>query len=173
MAPPTSQSSIDLGALFELHGRRLLRLARRLAAAEAEDLVQETFVRAAERGGLPPDAAGCEAWLVRVLINLARDRERRARVRRRARPLLGQADLAPDDPASRTAARLDIAAALACLAPRRRAVVLLRELEDLDTSDIARLLGIRRVTVRWHLAAGRAELARRLGLGEPNEEKQR
>jgi len=50
--------------------------------------------------------------------------------------------------------------ALATLAPRRRAVVVLAELEERSTADIAALLGISKVTVRWHLAAGRAALHR-------------
>ena len=53
--------------------------------------------------------------------------------------------------------------ALAMLSPRRRAVVVLRELEDRSVEEIAKLLGIGRVTVRWHLAAGRKHLARILG----------
>ncbi len=166
MAPPSR--TLDLGELFERHGRALLRLARRLVGEDAEDLVQEAFLRAAERSGMPADPERCEAWLVRVLVNLARDRYRRARVRRQAKVLLARPDRAPDDPAAEALARRDVTAALACLPPRRRAVVVLHELQELDSGEIARLLGIRAVTVRWHLAAGRSELARLLGLDESN-----
>ncbi len=44
----------------------------------------------------------------------------------------------------------------------RRAVVVLSELEGLDTHRVAQLLGVAVVTVRWHLAAGRRELGARL-----------
>jgi RNA polymerase sigma factor (sigma-70 family) len=44
--------------------------------------------------------------------------------------------------------------ALASLPPRRRAVVILRELEALPVPEIAALLGVSAITVRWHLAAG-------------------
>ena len=50
--------------------------------------------------------------------------------------------------------------ALDVLSPRRRMVVVMHELEDLDISSIASLLGISSITVRWHLSRGRRELAR-------------
>jgi RNA polymerase sigma-70 factor (ECF subfamily) len=50
--------------------------------------------------------------------------------------------------------------ALMVLPPRRRAVVVLHEIEGASTVEIAGLLGIAAVTVRWHLARGRQQLAR-------------
>jgi len=49
---------------------------------------------------------------------------------------------------------------MATLAPRRRAIVILYELEGTAIGDIASLLGVSPVTVRWHLSRGRRELAR-------------
>ena len=74
-----------LAALFDTHHQRLYRLARRLAgdADEARDLVQETFLRAARARRVPEGRAGEEAWLVRVLVNLCRDRWRQTADRRR------------------------------------------------------------------------------------------
>ena len=51
-------------------------------------------------------------------------------------------------------------ARLTRLSPRRRAVVVLHELEGRPSREVARLLGIAEVTVRWHLLAARRELAR-------------
>src|SRR5262245_2228612 len=68
-----------LTALFDAHHRRLYRLARRLSpnADEARDLVQDTYVRAAEKLPTVPEGPSAEeAWLVRVLVNLCRDRWR-------------------------------------------------------------------------------------------------
>ena len=56
-------------------------------------------------------------------------------------------------------ARLSVRRALATLSPRQREVVALCELEGLSSTEAARLLGIGRVTVRWHLAAARKQLA--------------
>ena len=54
-------------------------------------------------------------------------------------------------------------AALAQLSAKRRAVMVMRELEDRDTADIATLLGMSAVTVRWHLSQGRQQLRNVLG----------
>lgn len=88
-----------LGELFDAHHDRLFRLARRLARdpEEARDLVQETFLRAARRpGSIPPTGPGGEAWLVRTLVNLCRDRGRRCRVRERYRAAAPAAAAAAD-----------------------------------------------------------------------------
>jgi len=49
------------------------------------------------------------------------------------------------------------------LTPRRRAIVVMHELEGLAIPAIASLLGISAITVRWHLSLGRRDLARDLG----------
>jgi len=157
-----------LAALFDLHHERLFRLARRLAGEreEALDLVQETFVRAARRpGAVPVPESGGEAWLVRTLVNLCRDRHRRLAVRRRLRHEVEPPQGTPD-PAGAAVARATVRRALALLPARRRAVVVLHELEEVPVVEVARLLGIARVTVRWHLAAARKQLAAALLGGE-------
>jgi RNA polymerase sigma factor (sigma-70 family) len=154
------ESGVDVGRLFDAHRARLFRLARRLSRnrEEACDLVQETFLRAArapER--IPPGPTSEEAWLVRVLVNLFRDSWRRTSVRSRY-----QATLAPGgegNPESAYVVRLAVQAALARLDARRRAIVVLHELEGESAEAIARLLGVTAVTVRWHLFRARKELA--------------
>jgi RNA polymerase sigma factor (sigma-70 family) len=152
-----------VGRLFNAHHQRLYRLALRLAGAreDARDLVQETFLRAARRpAAVPASEPGGEAWLVRVLVNLCRDRYRRQAVRERARAWLrpGPAVTASHEPAALAADQ--VRAALARLSPRRRAVVVMAELEELGNGDIARLLGITQAAVRWHRAQARRALAR-------------
>jgi RNA polymerase sigma-70 factor (ECF subfamily) len=68
-------------------------------------------------------------------------------------------------------ARATVWRALDALTPRRRAVLVMHELDGLAFSRIASLLGISAITVRWHLAQGRRDLARMLRphLGETNE----
>ena len=51
---------------------------------------------------------------------------------------------------------------MAELGPRRRAVIVLVELEELPTREVARLLGMPEGTVRWHLSKGRRQLRTRL-----------
>jgi RNA polymerase sigma-70 factor (ECF subfamily) len=152
-----------LSRLFDGHHRRLFLLAVRLAAdrEEARDLVQETFLRAARSPRSVPDgdSAG-EAWLVRTLVNLCRDRWRRLEVRGRGRAVLAEGEEPAGDPEAAAVARATVRAALSVLPPRRRAVIVLCELEGRAVREVARLLGVTAVTVRWHLSAARRELAR-------------
>ena len=60
-------------------------------------------------------------------------------------------------------ARATVWRALDTLTPRRRAIVVMYELEGLTIPAIASLLGITAITVRWHLSVGRRALARVLG----------
>lgn len=150
-----------LAALFDRHYERLYRLARRLSpsADDALDLVQETFVRvAATPAAIPAGDSAEAAYLVRTLVNLRKDQWRKARVRARHAAQLAPAP-ATTGPDDQVIAHTDVWRALETLAPRRRAVVVLHELEGLSASGVARLLGITAVTVRWHLFRGRSELA--------------
>ncbi|MFQ5743534.1 MAG: RNA polymerase sigma factor [Acidobacteriota bacterium] len=160
-------STERLAELFDAHQRYLYRLARRLSRdpEEAKDLPQETFLRAARRpDSIPVEERAARAWLVQVLVNLCRDRWRRLKVRRAAGPAPAWSQARPADPESAAQARATVAAALASLRPRTRAVVVLHEIEELALPEIARLLGISEVTVRWHLATGRSQARRYLRL---------
>ena len=150
-----------LARLFDLHHLRLHRFALRMTggADEALDVVQEAFVRAArEQHRLPADDAHAGAWLVRVVVNLLRDRHRRETVRRAFR--LGFVEpAATRDFSEAITARDAVRTALARLSPRQRAVIVLHELEDLGVAEIASELGVAAVTVRWHLSTARRRLA--------------
>jgi RNA polymerase sigma factor (sigma-70 family) len=159
---PEGPATDRLATLFDAHHDRLYRLARRLAptADDAMDLVQEVYLRAGRAlGRIPVGAEAEEPWLVQTLVNLRRDQWRREQVRRRFIPEAPVVDPRPD--AERTlAARDTVWRALDRLSPRRRAVIVMYELDDMPVAPIATLLGVSRVTVRWHLALGRRELAR-------------
>jgi RNA polymerase sigma-70 factor (ECF subfamily) len=149
--------------LFEAHHQTVYRLARRLAASseDAADLVQETFLRAArDPRRIPAGRDDQEAWLVRVAVNLRRDQWRRQRVRRQSAAMLQADAVTPPSQASAAEARAEIWMALDRLHPRRRAAVVLAELDGMSVARIASLLGITAVTVRWHLSRGRRDLRR-------------
>lgn len=154
------EPGLALTELFETQHAGLYRLARRLCGNrdEALDLVQETFLRAARRIQSVPSGAGAAPWLVRTLVNLCRDRWRRQNVRNREALTVSNLAAAPENLESAELARFTVQTALARLAPRRRAILVLHELEGLDVAEIARQLGVSRVTVRWHLSRGRSEL---------------
>lgn len=157
-----------VAALFDAHHQRLFRLARRLVrgADDASDVVQETFLRATRAPQrIPAGFANEEAWLVRVLINVCKDGWRHAAVRTRA---VVDGHVRPPgavNPESGLLAHAMVWQALGVLPPRRRAILILYELDGSDIASIARLLGVSPVTVRWHLMMGRREMARALGEG--------
>lgn len=161
-APAVDDDQLRLAALFDAHADRLYRLARRLTASkeDARDRVQETFLRAAKSlRAVPLGLHAEEAWLVRVLVNIQRDEWRKGAVRVRAYP--AHRTDAPDIESVLDAKRI-VWRTLAALNPRRRAVIVMRDLEGRPISEIAQLLGIATVTVRWHLSRGRRELRRLL-----------
>jgi RNA polymerase sigma factor (sigma-70 family) len=155
--------SVDRAAPDDLarHRRLLWGLSYRMtgSVADADDVVQDTFVRAIER---PPHRdADVRPWLVKVAMNLARDRLR-ARKRLGYKgvwlpaalpddPARGEEELAsiePEDPAS-PARRYEILEsvsvafllALEALKPRERAVVLLCDVFDYPVKEAAQALG--------------------------------
>jgi RNA polymerase sigma-70 factor (ECF subfamily) len=151
-----------LAALFDAHEQRLYRLARRLtsSADQADDLVQDTFVRAASSlDTVPTGLTREEAWLVRVLVNIRRDEWRRTAVRERAAGVLrAEAAVYPPTLESALIAKRAVWAALDVLHPRRRAIVVMHELEGMSLPAIASCLGVTTMTVRWHLSMARREL---------------
>lgn len=162
----------DRGAIAELVARKLGRmtaLAFRLLgdATEAEDVVQELFVRTwAQAPRWQPGAAKFDTWMHRVAINLCNDRLRK----RRDLPLPEDWD-APD-PAAAADAEIEaeeerdrIGRALAALAPRQREAIVLTYYQDYSNRDAADLMGIQVDALESLLARGRRALKERLGRG--------
>lgn len=141
------------------------RLARRLAAtrADAEDLFQETFLRAWRGIRRFRGDAAISTWLTRILLNVAHDR------RRRARPLpTAVAPPAPTgaDPADGLARRELLGRVLAAIdrLPRRqRECLLLKARGGLAVREVAEVLGIGEAAVKSHLLAARKKLVRKFG----------
>jgi RNA polymerase sigma factor (sigma-70 family) len=156
---------VRIGALFDAHHQRLYRLARRMARnpEDAHDIVQETFLRAARApGAVPHGSSSEEAWLVRVMVNICKDRWRHAAVRTRAAAEGHVRAAGAVTTESGILAKAMVEQALAALPPRRRAILVMYELEGTTIPAIAKMLGVTPVTVRWHLSMGRREMARAL-----------
>ena len=66
------------------------------------------------------------------------------------------------DPEPALVARALVEHALAALPARRRAILVMYELEGMSIPTIAALLGVAAVTVRWHLSIGRRQMAHTL-----------
>ncbi|HYY79294.1 MAG TPA: SigE family RNA polymerase sigma factor [Actinomycetes bacterium] len=126
---------------------------------EAEEVVQEAFVRAASRWGRLEAYDVPEAWVRRVAMNLAADR---ARWRRRRQVLLRRLGEPPQVPAASVDA-LALADALRSLPVSHRQAIVLHYLVDMPVEEIARTLGTSPGTVKSWLARGRRALAAVLG----------
>lgn len=129
--------------------------------AEAEDVVQEAFVRAVAAGQRFTRTTNPEAWLRTTAINLHRSRWRKLRNFSRIKGLIA----APRDIPGLDA-RLDVIEALRSLPVEQREVVALHHLADLPVADIARELGLRPGTVKSRLSRGREALAQALSTDE-------
>lgn len=163
-----SDAAERLGVLFDAHYDRLYRLARRLtsSADDAQDLVQETFLKAARfPRSIPVGARDEEAWLVRVMINTRRDQWRKTSTRKRhdlSAFSAGRSEPTDSGVEASLIARNTVWQALDALSPRRRAIVVMHELEGLAIPAIACLLGVSAITVRWHLSMGKRDLSHAL-----------
>jgi RNA polymerase sigma-70 factor (sigma-E family) len=149
---------------------RLLRTGYLMAAdlAEAEDLVQETYLQVARRWPRVRAMDHPAAYARRILVNLAIDG---APHRARRNGELGLAGIAgqpdvPDSSAELALRAVDeqagLAAALAGLPPRQRAVIVLRYWEDLPEAEVAVILGCSVGTVKSTASRGLARLRRDL-----------
>lgn len=134
---------------------------------EAEDLMQEAFLRVWERWHLVQSLASPTGYLYRTAMNVFRMRRRRALVasRRAARRIRGR------DVLEEAEARYEIDRGLARLSPRQRAAVVLTELLDFSSGEAAESLGVKPATVRKLAQQGRDSLRGMLGAsiekGEP------
>ena len=134
--------------------------------AEAEDVVQEAFVRAVASGRRFDRVDNPEAWLRTVAVNVARTRHRRRVVGDRLRRKVAAPE--PRHPAEMTDDRIALVAALGRLPVGQREALALHYLADLPVHEVARNLDVPLGTVKARLSRGRAALARLLADGRPD-----
>jgi RNA polymerase sigma factor (sigma-70 family) len=143
--------------LYRRHTPILLRVAARFAAdhgASADDLVHETWVRASDRWARLRWESSLRTWLTGILLNVVRESRRRLD----ASPDPLSDDLA--DAESLIDHRLDLADAVARLAPGYRAVLVMHDIEGYTHQDIAGSLGIEVGTSKSQLTRARRILRR-------------
>ncbi len=157
--------------LDDLH-RLALRLTRR--PADAADLVQETAVRALERGHTYRGDAPLGAWLRRILHNLAVDRGKRsarevpvAEVERRWTDDAYTVDAAVV--VERAQSQEDLEEALAHLPFIYRSTLVLHDADGMTLSEIADLQGASLPAVKQRLRRGRMALVSALAAGVETE----
>jgi RNA polymerase sigma-70 factor (ECF subfamily) len=163
------------GELVRRHQDRLYRLLRRYAGDpdDAYEAVQEAFVAAWSALGRYDPERPFGAWLTTIAINKARDRARRARVRRlfmSSRPLdeIGESQArATDADADEMLVRREHEAALdraiARLPEKLRAPLVLTAFDGRSQAEAAAILGVSVKTVEMCVYRARRKLADALG----------
>ena len=164
------------GVLVERYQRRLYPTVLRLvgSAEDAEDILQDAFVRAFEKLDQFQGESSFYTWIYRIAVNLALSGHRRRRVRTAMRPgrrgatargrhaLDESADADPAMPLERAERERIVAAALNRLGPEHRAVVVLKDFDGRRYEEISAILDIPVGTVRSRLHRARCELRDRL-----------
>jgi RNA polymerase sigma-70 factor, ECF subfamily len=140
--------------LYTRHAGRLYALARRMTGsrADAEDVVQETFLRAwRSLEGFRGDSS-VGTWLYRIALNRCRD----AFARRR--PTLPEVEGAAPPQAGDAMARRSLEAALGQLPEGYREVLVLHDVMELEHPEIAAILGVEVGTSKSQLHKARSKM---------------
>lgn len=149
--------------LFNQEGRSLVRLARLFVDDRdaAEDIVQEAFLRLARHAGRIDVIERAPAYLRSIVLNLARDHNRRGLVSLRHHATAGrEIDVVEDvaDRLSRSDEHRQVLEAVRRLPGRQRDCVALRYFEELSIEEIAATLAVSPNSVKTHLRRAMASL---------------
>ena len=151
--------------LYRRHTPRLLAVALRLAGgaeADAEDVVQETWIKAVEKLNAFRWESAFGTWLHAIAVNVAREAARK-RGRRQEADLPEQLEPAAAPPEHVEA--MDLERAIAQLPDGYRTVLVLHDVEGYTHEEIAARLGVAAGTTKsqlfWARRAVRAQLAER------------
>ncbi|TWT57430.1 ECF RNA polymerase sigma factor SigW [Thalassoglobus neptunius] len=150
------------GELVQRYERRLMRVIGRFVfdLDLIDDLAQETFIRAYERLDQFDPSRRFSPWLFRIGVNLALDLHRR---RKRRVWTIMFTDRSADrwienpeaDPRNVRDLQLEVQAVIREIPEKYRTVLILRDMENFSTSEIAAILDRKEATVRWRLAEAR------------------
>lgn len=150
------------GVLVKRYERRLIRVVGRFVNDHemARDLAQETFLRAYQRLDRFDPSRRFGPWLFRVGVNLTLDHLRRRKRRGRWALFTDMGretppDPAVEDPRGTIDLRQEVRAVLDEMPENYRSVLVLRDLENFSTSEIAAILDRKEATIRWRLAEAR------------------
>jgi RNA polymerase sigma-70 factor (ECF subfamily) len=164
--PGTLDADALVAKMFSEQGASLVRLARVFCDDRnaAEDLVQEAFIRLHRSAGSIRDLGRAPAFLRSIVINLARDHNRRGlmslRHRASAEPPVPPTE--PDERAVRDEEVDEVLDALRTLPERQRACLVLHYYEELSIAEVAETLHISMNSVKTHCRRGLASLESRL-----------
>jgi RNA polymerase sigma-70 factor (ECF subfamily) len=169
--------------LLALHGGRIYGLGLRMCRSpqDAEDLVQETFLRAFRKWEQFEGRSDPATWLYTIASRICHRRQRRragepSRLESLDKLLPSRAqeivDLASTEPGPldrvlRHESREIVERAIGKLPPRFRLPLVLKDLVDFSLAEIARVLGVKQATVKTRLHRARLFIARELARALP------
>lgn len=157
------------GAIMQRANQRLFRIARGVMRDdnEAEDVVQEAYVRAFSKMSEFRGEASVFTWLTSIVLNEANTRLRKRRnvvgleaieaAQSRGAHIImfPNADATPEQDAARTQIRSLLEAAIDDLPESFRLVFIMREVEECSVAETAQLLGVKEETVKTRLFRAR------------------
>jgi len=153
-------------ALIRQHQHMIYSLTYRMTGslADAEDLTQETFLRAWRQIGSYRAASKFSTWLYRIAINACLNWRERETLRVEVQAGWAETNGAPEMGGERTLARNEtgrsVHAALLRLPAKQRAAIMLTVYDGLNHAEAAEALGCSETTVSWRVFAARRKLQR-------------
>jgi len=171
-ADRTAEQASDrqIAALVEQYAQPLYRVAFSVVrnAAEAEDAVQETFLRVLKNRGKLHELRDARVWLIRITWNVVLDRKRRSKARPETDDIADFARTLPCGDIGSEAATIAsaeyrrILTLIDRLPAKEREALLLSAVEELTTAEIAAVLATSESSVRSRLYRARLQMARLL-----------
>jgi len=164
---PGQDEVVFFEELYRSHGTRMKSVAYNILGnpSDAEDAVQEAFLRAYRGMAAFKGTAQASTWVYRILVNACHDIGRQRRRRRDETELVPEDQLpaSTEHAAADTPLRLTLEKAVAALRPRHRDVFLLFEVEGFLHREIAEILDIAEGSSKSLLFEARRELQSALG----------
>jgi RNA polymerase sigma-70 factor (ECF subfamily) len=163
----SARPEIDIATLVETYSRLLFRVAHSVlrSRAEAEDVVQDVFVRVIERRRCLQAIRDMRVWLVRIVWNLALDRRRRIRPEQMDESFaesLAAGSTPADEKLSEAERMKAVLREIERLPKAERHVLLLSAVEELGTAEMAQVVGRSESAIRALLFRARTRLRERL-----------
>jgi RNA polymerase sigma-70 factor (ECF subfamily) len=156
------------------HTDSLVRAALRIAGnrAAAEDMVQETLLRAWSAFDQFERGTNCKAWLFRIMLNISNKNHRSAQARPVLVPLNGHEPprVIPMHARPPQLTAVEVLSALEALSAEHRLVLILAVVEGFTCKEIAGICSLPIGTVMSRLSRGRAELRKMLAYSQCEEQ---
>jgi RNA polymerase sigma-70 factor (ECF subfamily) len=170
LQPTMTDTTEAITALVEEYAATLYRVAYSVTrnVAEAEDAVQETFLRVLRHREKLPEIRDRRVWLVRIVWNVVLDKKRRAKTRPETDDIteharsLRAAGFSADQQAISSQQYQRILALIDRLPPKERDAILLSAVEELSTAQAAAVLGTTESSIRSRIFRARRVLAEML-----------